>query len=61
MPRVLHSEPARHARMLEVLHRTVSTAGEVSGERAQRLAQVEELFRAGLPAAAPRKAVCRAV
>jgi len=47
--------------MLEVLHRTVSTAGEVSGERAQRLAQVEELFRAGLPAAAPRKAVCRAV
>jgi hypothetical protein len=60
IPKMLQSEPALHARMLETLHRTIHAAGELSGERAKRLAQVEELFRAGLPDAAPRKAVRQA-
>ena len=45
------------ARVREALQRTVQAAGELSGERAKRLAQVEALFGARLPAAAPRKAV----
>jgi hypothetical protein len=60
IPKMLQSEPELHARMQEVLHRTVQAAGELSGERAKRLAQVEASFGARLPAAAPRKAVPKA-
>ncbi len=56
IPKMLQSEPELQARMREVLHRTVQAAGELSGERAKRLAQVEALFGASLPAAEPRKA-----
>jgi hypothetical protein len=60
IPKMLQSEPELHGRVQEALHRTVQAAGELSGERAKRLAQVEALFSASLPAAAPRKAVPKA-
>jgi hypothetical protein len=60
IPKMLQSEPELRSRMQEVLHRTVQAAGELSGERAKRLAQVEALFGTGLPAAAARKAAPKA-
>ena len=60
IPRMLSAGPAPRARLQEALRRTVHAAGELSGERAKRLAQVEALFGASLPAAAPRKAVPKA-
>jgi len=55
IPKMLQSEPGLNTRMLETVHRTVHAAGEVSGERAKRLAQVDELFRASLPAAKTKR------
>jgi Protein of unknown function (DUF3141) len=61
IPKMLSADRARRTRMLEALHRTVQATGEVTGERAERLAQVEKLFSTGLPAAPPQKATLRAV
>ena len=49
------------ARMLEALRRTVQAIGEVTGERAQRLAQVEKLFSTGQPTAPRQRAVLKAI
>src|SRR3954451_25019401 len=55
IPKMLAGDAARRTRILEALHRTVRAAGELTGERAERLAQVEKLFRTGLPAPRARK------
>ena len=55
IPKMLSADRARRTRMLEALHRTVRATGEVTGERAERLAQVEKLFSTGLPTAAPER------
>ena len=60
IPKMLSADPARRPRILEMLHRTVRATGEVTGERAERLAQVEKLFGTGLPTAAPEKAISKA-
>jgi hypothetical protein len=57
---MLSADVAQRTRFLEALRRTVRATGEVTGERAQRLAQVEELFGKGLPIARPQKASVRA-
>jgi hypothetical protein len=56
IPKMLSADVAQRTRFLEALRRTVRATGEVTGERAQRLAQVEELFGKGLPIAPPQKA-----
>jgi hypothetical protein len=61
IPKMLSTDRARRTRLLEILHRTVRATGEVTGERAQRLAQVEQLFSTGLPAAPSRKATLKVV
>ena len=61
IPKMLPAVRALRTRMLEALRRTVQATGEVTGERAQRLAQVENLFSTGLATAAPRKATLKAV
>ena len=61
IPKMLSADRARRARMLEALHRTVQATGEVTGERAKRLAQVEKLFSAGLPIVPRRKATLKAI
>jgi hypothetical protein len=69
IPQMLQSDPAVSTRMLAAIHRIVEAIGKPSGERAERLAQVEKLFaaagpvkrtgqgsrRAGKPASTPRK------
>ena len=49
IPKMLPADPAARAKMLESIRRTVSAAGKVSGERAERLAQVEKLFADAKP------------
>ncbi|HEY6133692.1 MAG TPA: DUF3141 domain-containing protein [Rubrivivax sp.] len=61
IPQMLRTEPGLHTRMHELLQRTVRAAGDLDAERAQRLEEVEKLFRAARPAATARKAVTRAV
>jgi hypothetical protein len=46
IPRMLPADAAARARLLGRIRQVVSAAGEHSGERAQRLAQVEKLFGA---------------
>ncbi len=60
IPTMLSTDLARRARMLEVLHRTVRATGDVTGESAERLAQVEKLFGAGLSIVPRRKASAKA-
>jgi hypothetical protein len=60
IPKMLSTDRALRTHMLDALHRIVRATGEVAGERAQRLAQVEELFSTGLPTAAPRKTASKA-
>ncbi|MDM0117793.1 DUF3141 domain-containing protein [Variovorax sp. J22R133] len=55
IPKMLSADRAVRTRMLKALHRTVEATGEVTGERAQRLAQIEALFGMGLPIAPARK------
>ena len=57
IPNMLSADRTRHPRMLEALHRIVQATGEVTGERAERLEQVEKLFGAGLPIVPRRKAI----
>ncbi len=47
IPAMLPADSAARGKVLEAIQRTVSAAGEVTGERAKRLAQVEALFTAG--------------
>jgi len=49
IPSMLPADSAARGKALEAIQRTVSAAGEVTGERAKRLAQVEALFTAGEP------------
>jgi hypothetical protein len=60
IPKMLSADPARRPRILEMLHRIVRATGEVTGERAERLAQVEKLFGMDRPTAAPGKAISKA-
>ena len=60
IPAMLPDDAASRAQVLEAIRRILNAVGPVTGERAQRLAQIEQLFGAGLPAAsasqpAPRK------
>jgi hypothetical protein len=61
IPKMLSTDPAGSTRMLDALRRTVQAIGEVTGERAQRLAQVEKLFSTGLPTAPRQRAVLKAI
>ena len=45
IPKMLPADADDCAQMLAAIRRVVSAAGEVTGERAGRLAQIEELFR----------------
>jgi hypothetical protein len=61
IPKMLPPDAASRTRLLEAVRRTVAAAGELSGEKADRLAQIEKLFAAASPVKqlkqAPRKAV----
>ncbi len=60
IPKMLPADAAGRTRILGALHRTLEAAGQVSGEKAQRLEQIEKLFAAAAPIKqlkpAPRKA-----
>jgi len=47
IPGMLSADPVARVKALEAIKRTVSAAGEVTGLRAERLAQIEKLFSAG--------------
>jgi hypothetical protein len=47
IPRMLPDDPTLRTRLAEALRRTVEAAGPATGERAQRLAQMEKLIGAG--------------
>jgi len=56
IPQMLPDDPAVRGQILEAIHRTVNAIGEPTGERAERLAQVEKIFAdAGKPASTPKK------
>jgi len=46
IPKMLPDDPAVRAKTLEVIRRTVEAVGKPSGERAERLAEIEKLFTA---------------
>jgi hypothetical protein len=54
IPTMLSTDPTRRKQILDSLRRTVRATGELSGERADRLARVETLFTAG-PATSPSR------
>jgi hypothetical protein len=58
IPKMLPADAASRKRILQVLRRTAEAAGEVSGEKARRLEQIEKLFGGAAPQLkpAPRKA-----
>jgi pimeloyl-ACP methyl ester carboxylesterase len=49
IPRMLPAAAAARAEVLGKIRQVVSAVGEVSGERAERLARIEQLFQAGEP------------
>jgi hypothetical protein len=55
IPRMLPADAAARAQVLGRIRRVVSAAGELSGERAERLAQVEKLFGAAAGGSGGRK------
>ena len=55
IPKMLPADTAKRTRMLEGIRRTVHAAGAATGERAERLAQIEELFRSGRQAVTTRQ------
>ena len=62
IPKMLPPDPAVREQMLEVIRSTVHAIGKPSGERAERLAQIEKIFADATPvkpvkAAAPVKSV----
>jgi hypothetical protein len=60
IPKMLPADAATRTRILDAVRRTVQAAGQVSGERAQRLEQIEKLVAGVAPTRqlkpAPRKA-----
>ena len=61
IPKMLSTDPARRTRILEALRRTAGAAGELAGERAARLARIEQLFKTGQPTAPRRKTPLKAI
>jgi hypothetical protein len=51
IPQMLPAEAEVRAKMLDGIRKVVSAAGEATGERAERLAQIEKLFESAQPAA----------
>ncbi len=49
IPKMLPPDAASRKHVLEIIRRTVLAAGQVTGEKAERLAKVEELFAGGKP------------
>jgi len=47
IPKMLPADAAKRTRILAAIRRTLEAAGAVTGERAQRLAHLEKLFRTG--------------
>ena len=60
IPGMVPDDPALRARLVQALRRTVEAAGPVTGERGQRLAQVEALLGGARPAAKPRRTTRKA-
>jgi hypothetical protein len=60
IPKMLPADTATRTRILEAIRRTVGAAGQPGGEKAQRLAQIEQMCAGTMPVAqrkpAPRKA-----
>jgi hypothetical protein len=60
IPKMLPADATTRSRILEVIRRTVGAAGQPGGEKAQRLAQIEQMCAGTTPVlrrkAAPRKA-----
>jgi hypothetical protein len=46
IPNMLQASPGVRSKILEAIRRTVEAAGELNGERAERLAYIEKLFSA---------------
>lgn len=51
IPAMLPADQAERSKALEAIQRTVKATGEVTGERAKRLTEIEKLFSAGEPEA----------
>lgn len=51
IPKMLPAETGARAQALEAIRRVVTATGAASGDRAERLARIESLFRRGAPAA----------
>ena len=56
IPAMLPDDAASRAQVLQAIRRILNAVGPVTGERAQRLARVEQLIGAGKPAVPARKA-----
>jgi hypothetical protein len=56
IPKMLPADGSKRARMLEAIRRTVHAAGAATGERAERLAEIESLFGSGQKAVTTRRA-----
>ena len=55
IPKMLPADTTQRTRMLEAIRRTVQAAGAATGERAERLAQIEKLFRSDRQAVTARQ------
>jgi Protein of unknown function (DUF3141) len=55
IPKMLPADPAVRTEMLDVIRRTVASVGTASGDRAERLAQIEKLFADAKPVAQDSK------
>jgi pimeloyl-ACP methyl ester carboxylesterase len=51
IPQMLLADAKQRGKMLAIIRQIASAAGELTGERAERLAQIEKLFQAAEPAA----------
>jgi len=60
IPKMLPADGPTRKRMLEAIRRTVNAAGVASGERADRLKQIEALFHAGRQTAKTRRVPVKA-
>ena len=60
IPDMLPADASKRTRILQAIRRTADAAGAATGERAARLAKLEELFRTGAPAVTARKAARKA-
>ena len=54
IPRMVPDDPALRAKVLAALRKTVEASGPATGERGERLAQIEKLLGGGKPAARRR-------